>query len=313
MGFWIIIIGIIAGMILVISYTVYGVCFSNKENYMKAAGNLPRGRQFDPYKPLMEQGLAIVDKEAYEEVKITSHDHLTLTGSYYEFGYNAPVIIFFHGYRARARRDGNGLFLYAKTYGYNILLVNQRGHAPSGGRNITFGIKERKDVLDWSRYVVERFGEKVRILLAGISMGASSVLMASELDLPKQVKGIIADCPFSSAKEIILRVIHKMGFPGTVAYPLVRLGARIFGGFRLEEASAVTAVKNSHVPILLIHGEADNFVPCTMSRACYEASPKNITLYTIPEAGHGMSFCVDSQTYENALVNFALGVLDERR
>ena len=162
-------------------------------------------------------------------------------------------------------RDFSGGAYECISRGHNLLLIDQRAHGKSDGKVITFGIKERFDVKSWIDYSIHRHGENVKIMLYGISMGAATVLMASELNLPKNVVGIVADCPYSSPKAIIKKVTGEMGLPATLFYPFIRLGALIFGGFDPSSAAPILAVKNTDIPILLIHGDADDFVPCEMS------------------------------------------------
>ena len=92
--------------------------------------------------------------------------------------------------------------------------------------------------------------------------------------------------------------------PATLLYPFVKLGAKLFAGFDLEESSAVSAVKKASIPILIIHGEGDNFVPCDMSHAIKASNPKKVTLVTIPDAGHGLSYMVNPPKYEEAAIAF---------
>lgn len=87
-------------------------------------------------------------------------------------------------------------------------------------------------------------------------------------------------------------------------YPLVKLGARIFGKFNLEEVTPLEAVKRATVPIIFFHGENDDFVPCQMSRELYEACTSRKKLVTVPEAGHGLSYPVQPQAYLSALREF---------
>ena len=176
---------------------------------------------------------------------------------------------------------------------------------------MTFGVKERYDCLDWVDYAISRFGEDVRIILTGISMGASTVLMASGMELPSNVKGIIADCPFTEPMDIILTVGRSMKLPEGFIRHFAKAAARIFGGFDISGASALKAVKDTKVPVLLIHGEADDFVPCEMSRRIHEANPSMTELHTFPGAGHGVSFMVDEKRYEELVVSFSKRVLEE--
>jgi len=170
-----------------------------------------------------------------------------------------------HGYRGSAIRDFCGGAKLARALGHGVLLIDERAHGKSGGRTIGFGVTERWDCLSWTEEVRRRLGD-VKVILSGVSMGAATVLMASELPLPETVVGVVADCPFSSPEEIIAVVAGRMGLPVRIAMPVIRLSARLLGGFNLREADAVRAVRSLKVPVLLIHGEDDRFVPCDMSR-----------------------------------------------
>jgi fermentation-respiration switch protein FrsA (DUF1100 family) len=169
---------------------------------------------------------------------------------------------------------------------------------------ITFGIKEHRDCLSWVDFMVKHFGPDVKIILTGISMGASTVLMAAGCPLPEQVKGVLADCGFSTAKSIIEKVIHQLKLPPKLVYPLIRLGAKLYGGFDPENHSALAAVQNATVPVIFFHGEEDAFVPAQMSGENYGACSSRKQLVTIPGAGHGLCYPVDPEGYLQALKDF---------
>ncbi len=243
-------------------------------------------------------------KLPYEDVYIQSFDGLRLHARYYHTRDGAPVEIAFHGYRSVSVRDFSGLGAEAIGFGHNLLLADQRAHGLSEGSVISFGINERFDVKSWAEYAEERFGADTEIILAGISMGAASVLMASELELPHGVVGILADCPYSSPRDIIRKVTSKdIKLPAALMYPFTRLSARLFGKFELEASSAVEAVKNTDIPILLIHGTGDNFVPVEMSDRIAEAG-KTVVYKKIDDAAHGLSFIKDYDTYMSVLLEF---------
>ena len=210
----------------------------------------------------------------------------------------------FHGYRSHGFTDFCVGANLCKRRGINFLLVEQRGIARSGGNTISFGINERKDCLAWTKYIAERFGEETKMVLCGVSMGASTVLMASELDLPKGVVGITADSAFTSPGAIIREVIRGMHLPVWPAYIFVWLGALIFGRFELSSASALKAVKNSRVPIQIFHGEDDRFVPCSMAHEIYEAIECDKELTTAPGAGHVLSYFLIEEEYERKYYAF---------
>lgn len=265
---------------------------------------LPQGKQYDKVQEGILQSINDMLARPFEPVTITSYDGKKLYGRYYHVADGVPVQILFHGYKSCAVVDCCGGSKFAGKLGQNALVIDQRSHGKSDGKAITFGVDERRDCLSWINYVRSRFGEDVKIILSGISMGAATILMAIDLGLPKNVVGIIADCPFSSPKAIIQKVSKDLHLPAKIMYPFVKLAARLFAHFDLEESNAVSAVRNSDIPILLIHGEADYFVPCDMSREIYRANPSRVTLVTIPDAGHGLCYMIAPNRYEEVVMEF---------
>lgn len=300
----------LAGVVLLCAWLAYRLAFYSP---MKNRQAIPAtdGPEYDPHREMMSRIYHQLQGRSFEEVSITSRDGLKLYGRYYHVCDGAPVCIGFHGYRSSAMTDFSGGAELSQAMGQNLLLVDQRSHGKSQGSTIAFGIRERFDCLQWCNYVVERFGENTQILLYGISMGAATVLMASGLSLPRQVKGIVADCPYASAKEIICKVGNDLHLPAKLAYPFVALGARLFGGFHLEETDAIRAVEQAKTPILIFHGEADSFVPEEMSRSVWEANPTLVRRYTFPEAAHGISYLADPGRYRSILESFAAEVLEK--
>ena len=302
-------IAVIIGLVvLTISYICYRIAFFSPIKNREAIPET-KGKQFEPYRDTMRRIFTQLAARDYEDVTITSHDGLELAGKYYHIKDGAPLAIAFHGYRSCGMTDFAGGSELCFDMEHNLLLVDQRSHGKSQGRAITFGILERLDCLRWIHFAVSRFGADVQILLYGISMGATTVLMASALDLPKNVKAIVADCPYSSPSAIIKAVARKMHYPTFLAYPFIVLGAKIFGGFDLNATTAAEAVKKAQVPILIIHGEADGFVPAAMSEEVMQASPEMVKRVTFPGADHGISYLVDEIRYRKIVTEFISNVL----
>lgn len=297
---------------LVILYVVFYIIFRKNRSTMTDERVVPAGKQYEPYAESILRGVDRVLPERYELVSVQSRDGLRLYGKYYHTADNAPLTIFFHGYRCGSIRDGNGAFVLSKEHGYNVLMVDQRAHGKSEGMVMTFGIKERFDCLQWIAYANERFGKETPVLLMGISMGAATVLMAAGEDLPENVRCVVADCPFSSPKEIIQTVMRSLKLPVWLLYPLAKLSARIYGGFDLEETSATEALKKSKIPILFIHGDDDRFVPCHMGQACYDSCMSEKQMFLVKGAGHGLSHCVDAKGYAETVYGFLDRVLGRK-
>lgn len=303
-------LGILAGVLLLIFFTSF-ICFrltfyaKSRDEKVLAEYRIPPGRAYEPFREEMTSWIKWAREFSYTEMEIRSYDGLTLRGRYYEKEKGLPIELQFHGYRGDSDRDLSGAVVRAFAVDRNALIVDHRGSGKSEGHVITFGVKETRDCLAWIRHAVAFFGEDVRLHLTGISMGAATVLMASGETLPPQVKGVLADCPYSSAKEIIKKVIRDMGLPASLFYPFVWLGARLFGGFDPNDASPIEAVKRASVPVILYHGDADGFVPCDMSERLYAAcASERKRFIKVEGADHGLAFSVDKENYLKTLNAF---------
>ena len=293
---------ILAGLLLIIlaiSYICFVITFRVPKNdpVKNEEYPIPVGKIYEPWRDAMVAWMVETRALPHTDVSIRSFDGLTLRGKYYEFAPGAPIELMMHGYRGSSERDLCGGVQRCFALGHSALVVDQRGCGASEGSVITFGIRESRDCLSWVDFLIRTYGKDIRIILTGISMGASTVLIAGGQPLPENVIGILADCGYTSARDIIKEVIRVLKLPPALAYPFVRLGAWLFGRFNLEEDSAVDAVKRCRVPVLFFHGEDDDFVPCRMSRENYDACASQKKLVTIPGAGHGLSFLVDPQRY----------------
>ncbi len=208
----------IAAILLMGGYYTYRIAFYSPKKGRDKISTLA-SHKYGPYRKEINRLFCQLSDRPYEEVSIVSFDGLTLFGRYYHVKDGAPLDIGFHGYRSSALTDFAGGSELSFSMGHNLLLVDERAHGRSEGRTITFGIQERWDADSWVRYAVERFGADTEIILYGISMGAATVLMAAGLDLPENVKGIIADCPYSSPRDIIRKVAKDMHMPDRLSWP----------------------------------------------------------------------------------------------
>ena len=299
---------ILLGAVLGGAYYAYRIAFYSPAKDRETIPEI-KDPKYQPYKAAMRELFHSLKNRPCEFVTIRSHDGLVLSGRYYHQQDGAPLAIGFHGYRSCWLTDFCGGADIAFSLGQNLLLIDERAHGKSGGRTITFGIRERQDLLGWVEYAINRFGPELKILLYGVSMGGATVLMASEMDLPENVKGIVADCPYSAPLDIILEVGRQQNYPIRLIRPLLILGAKIYGGFDVREASGLEAVTHSNVPILILHGENDTFVPAAMSKAIAGANPKMVRLHTFPGADHALSYMVDTPRYRKIVEDFMEEVL----
>lgn len=241
----------------------------------------------------------------HRDVSITSFDELKLVGKYYELEKGAPIEIMFHGYKGTAERDLCGGVFRAFELGHNALIVDHRTSGGSEGKVITFGVKESRDCLDWIDYTIQNINPDAMIILTGISMGAATVMIAAGKKLPSNVVGILADCGYTSAKDIIKKVIRDMKLPATLLYPCAKLGAILFGRFNPDTESPINSMKTCTLPIIFFHGIPDDFVPASMSEENYNACISQYKhLELMDGAGHGLCFPADQESYFKAARTF---------
>ena len=300
-----IILGSILLFILLTSYICYKMAFySNNKKAFVDEVVLPNQKLFNTFREQIIQDITDIRALSYQSYEIKSFDGLTLKAKYYEFKKGAPIELMVHGYRGNSERDLSTGIKRAFICQRNAFVIDQRASGASEGHVITFGIKERKDCVAWAHFVSKTFGEDTTIFLTGISMGAATVLLASSMDLPKNVKGVLADCGYDKASGMIKKVIKELKLPACFFYPFVKLGARIFGKFNLEETSPYESVQHSKLPIIFIHGTNDSLVPCQMSRDLYEVCNNKKKLVEIENAEHGVSYLVNPELYIQELNDF---------
>ena len=308
MLFWVLAgVGAVLGLLVgIVAYICYRMAFYVPDRSPEAGEEpqFPEGEIYDVFRDSMEKWAKETRAMPHEDMTVTAFDGLELWGKYYEYAPGAPIELMFHGYRGSAERDLSGGVQRCFKLGRSAVIVDQRCSGRSGGNVITFGVNEHRDCLTWVEHLCGRFGPDVRIILTGISMGAATVMMAAGKPLPENVIGVLADCGYSSPKEIIKKVIRQMGLPADLAYPFVKLGARLYGHFDLEETAPEEALKKCKVPVIFFHGENDDYVPCEMSRINYDACTSRKKLVTMPGAGHGLSYPIAPEQYLQELKDF---------
>lgn len=241
-----------------------------------------------------------------QTVELTSHDGERLIGHWHPAENPRRVIVAMHGWRSSWARDFSSIADFWHENDCSVLYAEQRGQGESGGEYMGFGLIERYDCLDWINWVNENGGKELPIYLAGISMGASTVLMAAGLELPENVRGIMADCGFTSPHAIWKHVMqHNLRLPyggitGIIANDMCKRKIQIGS----KEYSCTDALQESTVPVLFIHGTDDHFVPVEMTYENYKACTAPKRLLIVPGAEHGMSYFLNKEGYENETKKF---------
>ncbi|MBQ2451155.1 MAG: alpha/beta hydrolase [Lachnospiraceae bacterium] len=275
------------------------------ERTMKMAGT-----DWSQYSNLLMDRKKHFLKQPHKDVYIQSKDNLKLHATFFPQGDKKKVVIAFHGYTSQGMSDYIGLSDYYMKNGYSMLLPDARAHGQSEGEYVGFGCLDRWDALEWICWAIRECGNDVKILLHGTSMGGATVLMTSALKLPQQVKGVVSDCAFTSPKEVFTHVLHNMYH--LPAFPVIQLSNIVNkrnAGYGMDECNAAREIKKTRIPVLMIHGDADTFVPVSMCHEIYNncIAPKKKLI--VKGASHAESYYKDTVAYEEALDVFTKGVM----
>lgn len=238
------------------------------------------------------------------DVWTRSHDGLKLHAHWIPMDNPKGTVLLAHGYRSTKLLDFSMIYELYHNLGMNLLLIDQRSHGRSEGKYITFGVLESRDVQAWVKFHNAHFGNHP-MLLSGLSMGASTVLYLADRNLPENVKGIIADCGFTSPKEIVAKVFKDTVHFG--AGPFLwsaDLFARVLAGFSFYERDTRKCLQKSRLPIMLVHGTGDDFVPCKMTEEAYAACTSSKEMLLVEDAGHGTSYLYDTPGYRKRVMEF---------
>jgi len=243
-----------------------------------------------------------------EKLEIKAKDDITLRATAYynktENQENHNWVIVAHGYRSKPSWVASiGMHFY-KEKGYNVLIPSMRATEESEGKYIGMGWLDKDDIIGWINKIIEK-DKNAKIILHGSSMGAATVLMASGEHLPSNVKAIIADSSYTSVWDIFKSELKaRFNLPSFPLMQMFRLIAIIQAKYDIKEASVIDQVKKSNTPTLLIHGDADDFVPVTMEPEIYNAIPVEKDQLIIHGAGHTKSRYREPETYYKKVYEF---------
>lgn len=259
----------------------------------------------EEYEVFVKDAMTRLKEFRFEGVSINSFDGIRLQGYYFPSDKpSKKLIICVHGYTSYAFRGFAAIVPFLHSSGMDVLLVDNRAHGESEGVYCGFGVLDRKDVLCWVDYAAGRKGDDCEIYLYGVSMGGATVLMTSGLDLPSQVKGIVADCPFSNFWEQMNHTIKaSSGLNGALIVNMVSNVSKKKAGFGFKDVDAGEEIKKCKVPVLFIHGTRDDFVPLSNTEKIAANCPTHVEKLVVEGAGHGMCYYMSPRDYENRMTD----------
>ncbi len=306
------VVGLAIGLATVASYAVtkslVGMAMDRREPKIieKSKKKISGSQDLAPVAERMTEAETRLKACNCETVEITSHDGLKLTGHWYAGNNPKRVIVAMHGWRSSWTKDFGIISEFWHENDCCVLYAEQRSQGDSEGEYMTFGLLERYDCLAWIQWAIQRTGGKLPVYLAGLSMGATTILMTAGFDLPENVKGIMADCGFTSPDAIWQHVMSnnlRLPYNGIHALFADRMSKKKIN-LGSKEYSTVEAMKACRVPVLFVHGTDDHFVPIEMTYENYKACAAPKHLLVVPGAEHGMSYIINQPVYEESVFSF---------
>ncbi len=302
-----------AGVIFkVVSNTVTGLLVSNAldreaPEVMTKMKGIIRGsaKKTDEVKEQIREQSERLEALDLERVSISAEDGTELIGRYWGCENPRRLVVAMHGWRTSWSRDFGAIADFLHENDCAVLFAVQRGQGESGGDNMGFGTVEGSDCVRWLDWLNKRVAKRLPAYLLGVSMGATTVMMCAGMDLPSNVCGIIADCGFTSAKEIWKHVVEKnLHLSYKIREKRANDLCRRRIGCDADTHSTLDALRAGKTPVLFIHGSADTFVPIEMTYRNYLACSSPKRLVVIPGAGHARSSWIDPDVYHAALRAF---------
>lgn len=255
----------------------------------------------------MREGERFIKSSNIERVSIKSFDGLNLSAHVLDCENPNAVVILAHGYRSNPVGDFSCVFEMYSKLNFAILVIDQRAHGYSEGRQIGFGATERYDIVGWAEYAKKRWSG-TPVVLDGISMGAATVMMGGSVGYPDNVRAIIADCGYTTPGAIARKVLKQwFRLPPFPIYYAAKFFVKILAKYDLDgisSAESLMKLKEQGIPVLIAHGRADGFVPYSMSEEnmkVYEENDDMAEFFTVDEADHGLAFLVNRSGYMDAI------------
>jgi uncharacterized protein len=216
---------------------------------------------------------------------------------------NGRAVMACHGV-ADSAFGAMGYALLFLRNGYSVLVPNGRGHGDSQGY-VTYGVLESHDTVRWLDWLKDNgvnaafgFGESLggSVLIESLAQGAD-------------FRAVVAESPYSSFEAVAEERVAQH-VPAPAAVVLVKEGllyTRVRYGVELGNARPDVAIRHTHVPILLIHGLADDETPAQNSERLLRANPGAVQLWLVPGAKHTGTYARTPREFEHRVLQwFAL-------
>ena len=250
----------------------------------------------------VHNSLAEIQTLPRQMLEISGADKVSLKGIYYPAAVGSDVtVICIHGYTSHAEREWTFPGLFYLSLGYNVLIPYQRAHGLSGGKYISLGALEHRDMLNW----VEKINElqpQGRIVIHGLSMGGGIALDLASKDM-KNVKAIISDAPSDSVRnffEGISAHVFKKDGKKVAACAIARFEKEF--GAKVDDFERQETVRNCKYPLLLSAGSNEHCEE--LFETIKSRNPMPTEIIILPGCNHGNGMYKQTELYQQTIRKF---------
>ena len=258
----------------------------------------------DDYREFMHAAVKNFAEVPSERMEVQSVDGLKLVGRFYAAENADKTVICIHGYCGTGLHDMSAIAPFFLKNGFNVLLVDNRAHGESEGNVIGYGVLDSLDITVWINALGTARPVKSTFLY-GISMGAATAMMTAQYVRRNEITGIIADCGYTSIYEqfrFMFRTLTPV--PPALIVPAIRRRAKKFAGYDIKKTDTREILSKTDIPVMFIHGDADKFVPPSMTEQNCRACAAVHTLFEVRGAKHAQSYFCEKSEYERRVLAF---------
>ncbi len=307
---WIAVIIIVAvlALFLIASYVLFYAVIARKSTIpgkITENGN-KKLMETEPERFLPDPREIWLNEQTFEDYSITNVDGNKLRGYLLKADKPSDVYVFgSHGYRCWGKREFRLMTKFYHDLGFNVFLVDHQAHGESEGKYIGFGSLESRDGIQWLNFMVDTFGKDIQIILHGVSMGCATVtMMSGNPSLSKNVRFTVADCGYTTPWDEFSYHLHNAHVPTSPLLDGANFFNRLIAKYDFKKVDCVESVSHAQVPMLFIHGAADDFVPTYMVYKLFDACSSDKDLLVVEGAIHADSYRTDSAAYEAKVKSF---------